>query len=94
MYLQLLPTSITVYLSSAKSLNGYDNRKCWVKKESTLAAEKFEACSAEETNDIDMACIQGVLSTLDPEIIGKLAQCASEVSISNMQACVEEQLFN
>ena len=41
-----------------------------------------------------MACIQGVLSTLDPEIIGKLAQCASEVSISNMQACVEEQLFN
>ena len=54
--------------------------------------EKLGACVTEETMDIDMQCIQGVLSTLDPAIIGKLAQCAGGGSIAEMQACVEEQL--
>ena len=39
-----------------------------------------------------MDCIQGVLATLDPAIIGKLAQCAGAGSIADMQSCVEEQL--
>ena len=54
--------------------------------------EKLGACVTEETMAIDMQCIQGVLSTLDPAIIGKLAQCAGGSSIAEMQACVEEQL--
>lgn len=54
--------------------------------------EKLGACVTEETMDINMQCIQGVLSTLDPAIIGKLAQCAGGGSIAEMQACVEEQL--
>ena len=72
-------------------------RNCWVKKESTLAAEdnveKLEACFAKGTTDIDMQCIQGVLSTLDPDTIGKLAQCAGGGSVNEMQACVDEQLL-
>ena len=54
--------------------------------------EKLGAGVTEETMDINMQCIQGVLSTLDPAIIGKLAQCAGGGSIAEMQACVEEQL--
>eukprot|EP00563_Minutocellus_polymorphus_P021476 CAMPEP_0197725230 /NCGR_PEP_ID=MMETSP1434-20131217/6845_1 /TAXON_ID=265543 /ORGANISM="Minutocellus polymorphus, Strain CCMP3303" /LENGTH=328 /DNA_ID=CAMNT_0043310683 /DNA_START=68 /DNA_END=1054 /DNA_ORIENTATION=- len=54
--------------------------------------EKLGACVNAETMDIDMQCIQGVLSTLDPSIIGKLAQCAGLGSIAEMQVCVEEQL--
>ena len=54
--------------------------------------EKLGACVNADTGDIDMDCIQGVLATLDPAIIGKLAQCAGAGSIADMQACVEEQL--
>jgi hypothetical protein len=54
--------------------------------------EQFGACVNATTMDIDMECIQGVLSTLDPAIIGKLAQCAGVGSMAEIQACVEEQL--
>ena len=54
--------------------------------------ENLGACVTEETMDIDMQCIQDVLSTLDPAIIGELAQCAGGSSIAEMQACVEEKL--
>ena len=54
--------------------------------------EQFGACVNATTMDIDMQCIQGVLSTLDPAMIGKLAQCAGVGSMAEIQACVEEQL--
>ena len=54
--------------------------------------EKLGACVNADTGEIDMGCIQGVLATLDPATIGKLAQCAGAGSIADMQACVEEQL--
>ena len=54
--------------------------------------EKLGACVNADSGDINMECIQGVLSTLDPAIIGQLAQCAGGGSIAEMQACVEEQL--
>ena len=54
--------------------------------------EKLGACVNADSGDINMECIQGVLSTLDPTIIGQLAQCAGGGSIAEMQACVEEQL--
>ena len=61
--------------------------------------EKLGACVTEDTMEINMQCIQSVLSTLDPAVMGKLAQCAgggsikwSLESIAEMQACVEEQL--
>lgn len=54
--------------------------------------EKLGACVSADSGDIDMQCIQGVLTTLDPAIIGQLAQCAGGGSIAEMQACVEEQL--
>ena len=54
--------------------------------------EKLGACGNAATGEIDMGCLQGVLSTLDPAIIGKLAQCAGTSSIADMQTCVEEEL--
>ena len=54
--------------------------------------EQLGACVDATTGDINMECIQGVLATLDPATIGKLAQCAGAGSIADMQACVEEQL--
>ena len=54
--------------------------------------EQFGACVNATTMDIDMQCIQGVLSTLDPAMIGKLAQCAGVGSMAEIQACVEKQL--
>jgi hypothetical protein len=54
--------------------------------------EKLGTCANAETGDINKGCVQGVLATLDPAIIGKLAQCAGADSIADMQACVEEQL--
>ena len=54
--------------------------------------EKLGACVDATAGDIDMECIQGVLATLDPATIGKLAQCAGEQLGDDMQACVKEQL--
>ena len=58
----------------------------------SVIVEKLGACVDTTTGDIDLECIQGVLATLDPATIGKLAQCAGAGSIADMQACVEEQL--
>ena len=54
--------------------------------------EKLGACVDATAGDIDMECIQGVLATLDPATIGKLAQCAGEQLGDDMQTCVKEQL--
>lgn len=84
--------------SSYVSTRSKNNRNCWKKKKSALAAEditeKLEACVTGDTTNVNMRCIQGVFSTLDPDMIGKLAQCAGEDSIGEMHACVEEQLSN
>jgi len=58
----------------------------------SMLVDSLGACVDTETMDVDMPCIQGVLSTLDPAITMKLSQCAGGGSIADMQTCVEEQL--
>ena len=75
------------------------SRKCWVKRDSALAAEdiieKLSECISGNpaTGGINERCVGGVLSTLSQDTIDKLTPCAGLV-VNEWKACIFGQFLN
>ena len=85
--------------SSYSAMWHSENQNCWVKRNSTLAAEdiieKLSECISGNpaTGGINQRCVGGVLSTLRQDTIDKLTPCAGLV-VNEWEACIIGQFIN